>query len=82
MTIDQLKKVHQAQPFRPFHLYLADGSSVPVRHPEMLWRPEAGRTIYVNTAGENVEIIDLLLVTKITLGNGDLQHTTPTQESP
>lgn len=69
MTGEQLRAVHQARPFRPFTIHLADGSSVPVSHPELLWRTQGGRTIFVNTEGEAVTIIDLLLVTKITLGN-------------
>ena len=70
MTIEQLRAVHEARPFKPFTIHLADGSSVPVRHPELLWRTQGGRTIFVNTAGEEVAIIDFLLVTKLTLGNG------------
>ena len=70
MTVEQLDKVHKAQPFRPFKLHLADGTSVAVTHPENLLRTQGGRTVFVNTHGENVEIIDLLLVTKITIQNG------------
>jgi hypothetical protein len=70
MTIEQIDTVHKARPFRPFRIHMADGTSVPVPHPEMMFRTRGGRTVFVNTGGENVEIIDLLLVTKITMGNG------------
>ena len=70
MTAEQLRAVHDARPFKPFTIYLADGTSVAVAHPELLWRTQGGRTIFVNTGGEDVTIIDLLLVTKITFGNG------------
>jgi hypothetical protein len=33
-------------------------------------RTQSGRTVIVNTAGEEIEIIDLLLVTKLTFHNG------------
>jgi hypothetical protein len=70
MTIEQLKAAHEAKPFRPFTLHLADGSSHPVTHPELLWRTPGGRTVIVSGGGEDVSIIDLLLVTKISLRNG------------
>jgi hypothetical protein len=70
MTIEQLDKVHKYRPFRPFRLHLADGTSVLVKHPELLMRTQGGRTVFANTHGENVEIIDLLLVTKISYQNG------------
>ncbi len=74
MTGEQMKTVHEARPFRPFTLHLADGSSVEVSHPELMWRTQGGRTVFVNTAGEEVSIIDLLLVTKITLAKGDAKR--------
>jgi hypothetical protein len=70
MTTEQLKAAHEATPFKPFRLHLADGTSIGVDHPELLWRTQGGRTVFVNSGGEDVTIIDLLLVTKITFGNG------------
>jgi hypothetical protein len=73
MMSEQLRAVRKAQPFKPFKpftIHLADGTSVDVRHPELLLQTQGGRTIFVNTAGEDVAIIDLLLVTKITFSNG------------
>jgi hypothetical protein len=70
MTTDQLEGVHKAQPFKPFVLHLADGTRHSVSHPELMWRTPGGRTVFVSQGGEKVAIIDLLLVTKITTGNG------------
>jgi hypothetical protein len=72
VTTEQLKNAHEAKPFRPFTIHLADGTSLGVPHPELLWRTQGGRTIFVNTAGENVAIVDLLLVTKLTMHNGNV----------
>jgi hypothetical protein len=66
MTTDQIRTVHRAKPFKPFTVHLADGTSVDVTHPENMFQSQGGRTIIVNTRGEKMEIIDLLLVTKIT----------------
>lgn len=69
MTIEQLRKVHLARPFKPFRLHLADGRSIHVKHPEFLMQTPSGRTIYVATPKDDVEIIDLLLVTSIHIAN-------------
>jgi hypothetical protein len=70
MTVEQLDAVHRAQPFRPFTLHLADGTEHHVTHPELMWRTQGGRTVFIKPRGENVVIADLLLVTQITHGNG------------
>ena len=77
MTIEQLDAVHKAKPFHPFVVHLADGTSIAVRHPELLWRTQGGRTIFINTGGEEVSIVDLLLVTRIAVANGSKLRGTP-----
>jgi hypothetical protein len=67
MTIEQLRKVHQATPFVPFTIYLADGRSFPVRHREYLAHSPSGRTVIVSNAGDSFDIIDLLLVIDLKL---------------
>jgi hypothetical protein len=74
MTTEQLDPVHQAKPFKPFTVHLADGTNYRVLSPEFMWRTPGGRTIFVSTGPEAAAIIDLLLVTKITLGNGERQR--------
>jgi hypothetical protein len=70
MTIEQLDRLHQARPFEPFTIHLANGTKHRVVSPEFLARTPSGRTIVVSAARDAVAIIDLLLVTKITKGNG------------
>jgi hypothetical protein len=65
MTVEQLRRAHQAHPFQPFDIYLADGRRLPVRHPELLAITPSGRTIGVGLKDETIEIVDLLLVTSI-----------------
>lgn len=69
MTTEQLDAVHKAQPFQPFTLHVADGTKHDVSHPELIWRTPGGRTIVVSGGGEEMAIIELLLVTKITKGH-------------
>jgi hypothetical protein len=75
MTIEQLRRKHQARPFQAFDIHLADGRSVPVDHPEVLAIPPPGRTIGVGLQDGTIEIIDLLLVTSLKpRANGSLRR--------
>jgi hypothetical protein len=65
MTVDQLRRMHQARPFQPFEIYLADGRSIAVDHPELLALTPGGRTIGVAVEPDAIEVIDLLLVTSL-----------------
>ena len=70
MTNEQLKIAHEARPFRPFRLHLADGRAFAVDHPEFLAQTPAGRTVIVTMPDERFEVIDLLLVTSLEVLNG------------
>ena len=70
MTIEKLRTLHEARPFRPFTIHLADGRSVRVEHPEFLARSPSGRTIYVEEPGDLGHHIDLLLLTDLSPDNG------------
>jgi len=65
MTTEQIRKLHQARPFKAFDIHLADGRTLPVDHPELLAVTPAGRTIGVGLSDGTIEIVDLLLVTSI-----------------
>ena len=65
MTIEQLRQMHQARPFQPFEIHLADGRALPVDHPENLAYSGSGRTIGVALPDETIEIVDLLLVVSL-----------------
>jgi hypothetical protein len=65
MTIEQMRAVHQASPFHPFTIHLADGRALQVSHSEFLSHSPSGRTIIVYHADESFSIIDLLLVTEL-----------------
>lgn len=67
MTIDQIRKLHQAKPFQPFDIHLADGRAFPVEHPEFLALTPPGRTVVLGLADGTFEFIDLLLVTTLKL---------------
>lgn len=71
MTIDKLREVMRAEPFRAFTISLADGRRLFVPHPEFVWvPPKASRTFYVAGKDDEESIVDLLLVTSIDFGSG------------
>jgi hypothetical protein len=71
MTIDRVRQVARATPFKPFTMSLTDGRRFRVRSPEFIMiTPEASRTVVVAESGEDYSIIDLLLVTSLDFGNG------------
>jgi hypothetical protein len=70
MTIEQLRRLYEAEPFRPFLIHLADGRMITVRHREFLATSPSGRTIIVYQPDDSFNIIDLLLVTSLEVKNG------------
>ncbi|HET6246834.1 MAG TPA: hypothetical protein VFE47_03970 [Tepidisphaeraceae bacterium] len=65
MTVEQLKSVHYAKPFRPFTIHMGDGREFRVDHPEFLSRSPSGRTIIVYGKDDNFSVLDMLLVTEL-----------------
>jgi hypothetical protein len=70
MTIEQLRTLARAEPFRPFTLHLADGKSLDVPHPDFLSHSPSGRTVIVYGEDDAFSVVDLLLVTRIEVRDG------------
>jgi hypothetical protein len=73
MTIEQIKKLYNAQPFQPFVIHLAGGREVPVISREFIMAAPSGRTLVVALPDDTFDIIDLLLVSDVVVkpsGNG------------
>lgn len=67
MTAEQLRTVRDATPFRPFTVHLADGRSLPVPHRDFLSMTPGGRTVIVYRGGEAMSIVDIMLVTELSV---------------
>jgi len=70
ITLRQVKAYLEAKPFRPFRLFLPDGSRHGVPHPEFAW--VFGSRVFVGVAGNGasqpdsyVKELSLLHVTRI-----------------
>ncbi|MBM4027117.1 MAG: hypothetical protein FJ280_17185 [Planctomycetes bacterium] len=70
MTVTEFRTLLRAEPFREFIIHLADGRSVPVKHREFALPSPSGRTVIVYQPDDSFEIIDLLLVTSLSV-NGE-----------
>jgi hypothetical protein len=53
ITANQIREYLQAKPFKPFLLFLSDGSSHEVPHPEFAW--VFGSTVFVGVAGKSTK---------------------------
>jgi hypothetical protein len=62
MTIEQIRNLYNAQPFRPFVIHLADGRELPAQHREFVMTVPSGRTLIAAQPDDTVNIVDLLLV--------------------
>jgi len=65
MTIEQMRAAIKASPFKPFVMHLADGTTIPVQHPEFLLSVPSGRTLFIVQPDDTTNIVDLLLVSHL-----------------
>ena len=70
MRVDDLRKAHQARPFQPFSIRVADGMEYTVNHPEFMSFSLSGRTVVVATPDDWYAIIDTMMITSVHVGNG------------
>lgn len=65
MTIQEIQRLRDARPFEPFRVFVADGNTYDVRHPESIAQSASGRMIVVAMPDDSFMTLDLLLVTGI-----------------
>ena len=65
MTIEQIRGYHNATPFQPFVIHLADGRAIRVPSREFMAAAPNGRTIVVYQPDSTANVIDLQLVTDL-----------------
>jgi len=65
MTVEQLKNVLHAQPFRPFTIHMGDGRVFFVKHRDFISRSPSGRTLIVHGDDDSFSVLDMLLVTEL-----------------
>jgi hypothetical protein len=70
MTSEQFKSTLHLQPFRPFTIRMADGRAFEVLHPDFVAQSPSGRTVIVFHRDESYSVLDLLLMTELSVANG------------
>jgi hypothetical protein len=66
MKIDELKRVKDQRPFRPYLIRTADGREIKVTHPDAIsWGAEGGRILSYVSPADEWELIDIALVTSL-----------------
>jgi hypothetical protein len=68
MTIQEIHRLREEKPFRPFRILTADGKSYDVLHPECLGQSPSGRLIMIGLPDDSTVTLDLLLVAAIHKG--------------
>ena len=65
MTREYIQSMHDAQPFKPFIIRMADGRGIEVRNREFLAVHPAGRTVIVFEPNDRMHILDVRLITEL-----------------
>ncbi len=64
MNAEAIRQLLKAQPFEPFRIYLSNGDSFDVKHPEQAW-VLSSRMMYGDPATDKYTIISLVRVNAI-----------------
>jgi hypothetical protein len=76
VTIEKIRELCHAEPFRPFVLHFPDGRRIAVQHSDFVALSPTGRMISVFQTDGSESLVDLMLISDITIkerrarGNG------------
>jgi len=65
MTIQEIQRLRNERPFRPFRILTAVGKAYEVLHPEFMRQTPSGRFITIGLPDDSSVMLDLLLVVGI-----------------
>jgi hypothetical protein len=65
MTLEYLCEAQRKQPFIPFSDHMADGSRVPVPHPDFISMQPNGRLVFVHPEKGGSHVLDRVLMAQI-----------------
>jgi hypothetical protein len=67
VTIEKIRELCHAEPFRPFKLHFPDGRNIGVQHPDFIALSPTGRMVSVYQPNGSESIIDLMLVSDVSI---------------
>ena len=65
MNIAMFRELHEARPFVPFTITMADGRKLPVIHNEFLYFFPSGRAVMLTHRDDRFTLMDTLLITAV-----------------
>jgi hypothetical protein len=65
MTVEQLKVMREANPFRPFRIHLAGGKTFDIPHRDFVAPAPSGRKAIVYQADDTYSVVDVYLITEL-----------------
>jgi hypothetical protein len=65
MDIDDLRKMRNRAPFRPFEIHLLNGQVLPVKHPESMSLPDDEKELFVIWTKNDWNLLDAAQVARI-----------------
>ncbi len=71
MLPDRIRELIHAIPFQPFVVELGSGKCVPVKHPHYVLLSPGGRTLIVHNDEQRMEMIDVFLITSVSVEKAD-----------
>ena len=80
-TRDQVRAAMRAQPFRPFHVKLADGRTFRIDHPEFIAVSPNGREMVIYD-DEGMNLIGMLRVVEVRAAEPQEKPGTQTEPAP
>jgi hypothetical protein len=63
--IPTIRQLLRNNPFKPFTIYVSDGSSIVVKHPETVAFSPTERSIFVYTKDEDFQFVSPLHITRV-----------------
>jgi hypothetical protein len=65
MTVEQIKRLRDATPFRAFRIHMAKGKSADIPHPDFINLSLTERILIISRTDDSFELVDTLLVTSL-----------------
>jgi hypothetical protein len=69
VTIEKIRELCDAEPFRPFVIHFPDGRRIKVEHPDYVALAPSGRLVSVFQRDDSETLIDLMVVSDVTIKN-------------
>jgi len=71
MNLEQVRRVREQAPFKPFTLFLTDQRRFEIRHPDFIWLVPGGLSIGVAHDDGTAEFIDPMHITTLKLAGSN-----------